>query len=457
VQELISGKSVSVAADEEWHDGERRRAEIKMERVMELLLSEADNKRFAYLHDTCADNPVVNAYCDLVTALARKDVQLIYPQIVEGGTLRVSCRWSCRVVGRVVSCRVVSCRVVCRACFLMCVLGVLWCAHTAYLEYDLLQNINNMHDSSRQKFDENPEKILAITLRLLNAVTWDHNSQFTKLWCDLPARGCVLARSVLTRRGVCGGVACAIRKGQPAGNVRRQQGQRGVVQSEDAVPAGSFPDVTPHAILPRHRHLARTGHDTQHTTAHARHTQHSPPHARTHTQETTTSPTPLSGWYYWRSVGTMAWDAYSLVHVPRERELIYLNSENGRTLVSLQSALAAAVSKLHSPSAASLDSWQFPTPPSANTALQSSSLVQLSPYHQNIERIGWYTLFSFYFSRFASSSFVLTHGLLAGPLARPSLRYYAGQVSVHELRQNRQYKWQVRVRCVRCVRCACAF
>jgi hypothetical protein len=61
-------------------------AEIKMERVMELLLSEADNKRFAYLHDTCADNPVVNAYCDLVTALARKDVQLIYPQIVEGGT-----------------------------------------------------------------------------------------------------------------------------------------------------------------------------------------------------------------------------------------------------------------------------------------------------------------------------------------------------------------------------------
>jgi hypothetical protein len=52
----------------------------------------------------------------------------------------------------------------------------------AYLEYDLLQNINNMHDSSRQKFDENPEKILVITLRLLNAVTWDHSSQFTKLW-----------------------------------------------------------------------------------------------------------------------------------------------------------------------------------------------------------------------------------------------------------------------------------
>jgi hypothetical protein len=50
------------------------------------------------------------------------------------------------------------------------------------LEYDLLQNINNMHDSSRQKFDENPEKILVITLRLLNAVTWDHSSQFTKLW-----------------------------------------------------------------------------------------------------------------------------------------------------------------------------------------------------------------------------------------------------------------------------------
>jgi hypothetical protein len=113
----------------------------------------------------------------------------------------------------------------------------------------------------------------------------------------------------------------------------------------------------------------------------------------------------------------MSWDAYSLVHVPRERELIYLNSENGRTLIrsvplahcctpwlpqhspsarlltarlSLQSALAAAVSRLHSPSAASLDSWQFPPPPSANTALQSSSLLQLSPYHQNIERIGWY-------------------------------------------------------------------
>jgi hypothetical protein len=29
----------------------------------------------------------------------------------------------------------------------------------------------------------------------------------------------------------------------------------------------------------------------------------------------------------------MAWDAYTIVHVPRERELIYLNSENGRTLV----------------------------------------------------------------------------------------------------------------------------
>lgn len=309
VQELISGKSVSVAADEEWHDGERRRAEIKMERVMELLLSEADNKRFAYLHDTCADNPVVNAYCDLVTALARKDVQLIYPQIVEG----------------------------------------------AYLEYDLLQNINNMHDSSRQKFDENPEKILAITLRLLNAVTWDHNSQFTKLWANLLAMFDV---NKVNEEW------CSLKT------------QSLLARSLTSLLMRSCLGI---ATLP----------------------------------ETTTSPTPLSGWYYWRSVGTMAWDAYSLVHVPRERELIYLNSENGRTLVSLQSALAAAVSKLHSPSAASLDSWQFPTPPSANTALQSSSLVQLSPYHQNIERIGW-----------------------------PSLRYYAGQVSVHELRQNRQYKWQ---------------
>jgi hypothetical protein len=107
-----------------------------------------------------------------------------------------------RYAARVVSCRVVSCRVPCVFSD-VCVLGVLWCAHTAYLEYDLLQNINNMHDSSRQKFDENPEKILAITLRLLNAVTWDHNSQFTKLWCDLPPRCCACARSVLTRRAVC--------------------------------------------------------------------------------------------------------------------------------------------------------------------------------------------------------------------------------------------------------------
>lgn len=52
-------------------------------------------------------------------------------------------------------------------------------------------------------------------------------------------------------------------------------------------------------------------------------------------QEITASPTPLSGtkWHYWMSVGTMAWDAYSVIHVPRERELIYLNSENGHTLV----------------------------------------------------------------------------------------------------------------------------
>ena len=117
MQELISGKSGSVATEEESHDGERRRAEIKMERVMELLLSEADNKRFAYLHDTCADNPVVNAYCDLVTALARKDVQLIYPQIVEGGTLRVPC---------------VSCRAPCVSCRAPCVFfdGVCVCCVT---------------------------------------------------------------------------------------------------------------------------------------------------------------------------------------------------------------------------------------------------------------------------------------------------------------------------------------
>jgi hypothetical protein len=48
------------------------------------------------------------------------------------------------------------------------------------------------------------------------------------------------------------------------------------------------------------------------------------------------------------------------------------------------------VSKLHSPVAASLDTFQFPAPPPANPALQSSSLLHLSPYHQNIERIGWY-------------------------------------------------------------------
>ncbi len=89
------------------------------------------------------------------------------------------------------------------------------CVRTAYLEYDLLQNINNMHDSSRQKFDENPEKILAITLRLLNAVTWDHNSQFTKLWCDLPPPllrvGALGADSALTRCAV----VCAIRTKGP--------------------------------------------------------------------------------------------------------------------------------------------------------------------------------------------------------------------------------------------------
>jgi hypothetical protein len=83
VQALIAGKPVSMA-DENIGGGEERE-EIKMERVMEILLSERANKRFAYLDNTFADNPVVNAYCHLVVALARKDVQLIYPQIVEGG------------------------------------------------------------------------------------------------------------------------------------------------------------------------------------------------------------------------------------------------------------------------------------------------------------------------------------------------------------------------------------
>jgi hypothetical protein len=172
VQELISNKSVSVTAEEVSYDGPRPREEIMMERVMELLLSEAENKRFAYVRRQPS-----TPYCDLVTALTRKDVQLIYPQIVEGGTLRVPC---------------VSCHASCM-CSDVC------CTRTAYLEYDLLQNINNMRDSSRQKFDENPEvKILAITLRLLNAVTWDHNSlQFTKLWLRPPP-------FLRARYGVCG-------------------------------------------------------------------------------------------------------------------------------------------------------------------------------------------------------------------------------------------------------------
>ncbi len=132
-----------------------------MERVTEMLISEystnasnsanasnsgsrgykENSKRFAYLGDIYADNPILDAYCRLVIALARKDVQLIYPQIVEG----------------------------------------------AYLEYDLLQNMNNLHDISRNKFDENPEIILGLTLRMLNIVTWDHSSQFTKLWANLSA------------------------------------------------------------------------------------------------------------------------------------------------------------------------------------------------------------------------------------------------------------------------------
>lgn len=87
VQALISGKSAPMVANERINE----REEIKMERVMEILLPEGTNKRFAYLDKTFVDNPVFNAYCHLVVALARKDVQLIYPQIVEGGTFFPSC------------------------------------------------------------------------------------------------------------------------------------------------------------------------------------------------------------------------------------------------------------------------------------------------------------------------------------------------------------------------------
>lgn len=77
---MISGKPIEMA-----EENINEQEEIKMERVIEILLSEDTNKRFAYLRNTFADNLVLNAYCKLVIALARKDVQLIYPQIVEGG------------------------------------------------------------------------------------------------------------------------------------------------------------------------------------------------------------------------------------------------------------------------------------------------------------------------------------------------------------------------------------